>query len=508
MAPAAPTKREIAIVTFLLVAFLLFSGFRTSTSDLLASTRSRLGVGSASVSKDTGDSNAGSEGGGDGAVSSNVSSSGVLEIPERPHQPFKTRVTWDAEKGPRTVPQTRVVAHVPGWTVFDRLYILKGVVYIVSDEPATVPDVQFIYSKGLFIENGATAEESRIPTDEDIQVISTKEARRLFGTGAQVIDGVNFLINDPPQFITHYYHWAAELWFGFWRTYSTLDPEITTSGNTTLPPARRLIFNHLDNAHWRDYALMNQWVTLSSFPSVTMEFKDDWRDRAEMGRPFVFERVVLADRSSAMLAFNYARYQRTAAPPFGLPGSVNWWMPVRNNVIKFAGLGSSVGQGTMARPVITYISRQNWGRRMLLPEDHEKLVKALQGLHEKYGYEVNIVNAEDMTRQEQIKLAARTTILMGVHGNGLTSLIWMHVSPRSTVMEFFYPEGFAHDYEFTARSLGMVHYGFWNSTYFTSPGLPLPKYVEGFQGNEIPIDAETVARLCVERLSLASELDD
>jgi hypothetical protein len=29
-------------------------------------------------------------------------------------------------------------------------------------------------------------------------------------------------------------------------------------------------------------------------------------------------------------------------------------------------------------------------------------------------------------------------------------------------MEFFYPEGFAHDYEYTSRALGMVHYGFWN----------------------------------------------
>jgi hypothetical protein len=44
--------------------------------------------------------------------------------------------------------------------------------------------------------------------------------------------------------------------------------------------------------------------------------------------------------------------------------------------------------------------------------------------------------------------------------------------------------------------------------YFTSPGLPQPQYVEGFQGNSIPIDAEAVARLCVERLSLSFEVDD
>jgi hypothetical protein len=54
-------------------------------------------------------------------------------------------------------------------------------------------------------------------------------------------------------------------------------------------------------------------------------------------------------------------------------------------------------------------------------------------------------------------------IMMGVHGNGLTSLVWMKPTARSTVMEFFYPEGFAHDYEWTTRALGMVHYGFWGN---------------------------------------------
>lgn len=58
--------------------------------------------------------------------------------------------------------------------------------------------------------------------------------------------------------------------------------------------------------------------------------------------------------------------------------------------------------------------------------------------------------------------------MMGVHGNGLTSLLWMKPTPRSTVMEFFYPGGFAHDYEYTTRAIGMVHYGFWGDRYATA----------------------------------------
>ena len=54
---------------------------------------------------------------------------------------------------------------------------------------------------------------------------------------------------------------------------------------------------------------------------------------------------------------------------------------------------------------------------------------------------------------------------MGVHGNGLTSALWMKPSPQTAVMEFFYPEGFAHDYAWTVRAVGLEHFGFWNDTY-------------------------------------------
>ena len=77
-------------------------------------------------------------------------------------------------------------------------------------------------------------------------------------------------------------------------------------------------------------------------------------------------------------------------------------------------------------------------------------------------------------------------IMMGVHGNGLTSLVWMKPTPKSTVMEFFYPGGFAHDYEYTTRALGMVHYGFWGNTcvisFHTSPYGRLTAYIALSQG--------------------------
>lgn len=115
--------------------------------------------------------------------------------------------------------------------------------------------------------------------------------------------------------------------------------------------------------------------------------------------------------------------------------------------------------------------------------------------------------------------------MMGVHGNGLTSLVWMKPTPRATVIEFLYPGGFAYDYEYTTRALGMVHYGVWGDKCvpfrsssctpypwlcrtFTNPDIPLAAYPEGFQGNSIPVDGKVVARLCLERLGLSNAADD
>ncbi|KAL0578940.1 hypothetical protein V5O48_003031 [Marasmius crinis-equi] len=397
-----------------------------------------------------------------------------------------------------------------GWTIFDKLYFLKGVAYVVTDDPSQVPETAAMYHKGGKIDHNPQGKYLRRPADEDIRIISTREAKQLFGSGAQVIGGMTFLVNDPPQFLNHYYHWSAELTFGLWRTYSSLDTGITENGTTTLPPPRRMLFNRLDASHWRDYAHMNQFVLRTAFPSISLEFSDDWRDRSEMGVPFVFERVLIADRSAAMPAYNYQRSQRTASVPFGLPGSshISWWMTVRNNVVRFTGLDPSFGKDTTDTPVITYVSRQGWRRRRLIPEHHDRLVKELYKLRDEHGYEVNVVCMEDYTREEQIRLAARTTVMMGVHGNGLTALVWMNPTPRSTVMEFFYPQGFAHDYEWTARAMGMKHYSFWNDKFFTSPALPVHSYPDGFQGNSIPIDGAAVARLVHERVSMARDLND
>jgi hypothetical protein len=99
----------------------------------------------------------------------------------------ETIVSW---KGSERVPDTVVVAHVPGWTIFDRLYALDGTLFIVTDDPASIPEKKFMISTAKRIANGPVAAATRLPTDKELRVISTAEAKTLFGSGADVLDGV------------------------------------------------------------------------------------------------------------------------------------------------------------------------------------------------------------------------------------------------------------------------------------------------------------------------------
>jgi hypothetical protein len=99
----------------------------------------------------------------------------------------------------------------------------------------------------------------------------------------------------------------------------------------------------------------------------------------------------------------------------------------------------------------------------------------------------------------------------------------MKPSRASAVIEIFYPGGFAHDYHWTSRALGMDHYAIWNdrcgqlyslsltdtncphASYYTYPNEPGVDYPDGFQGNSIPVDGPTVARLIEDHVDRKSK---
>lgn len=204
--------------------------------------------------------------------------------------------------------------------------------------------------------------------------------------------------------------YSSEILLGLWRAYSSLDSSITAAGHTKLSQPRRFITPNIATSTWRDYAGMNQYVIHSALPGTGLEFKDDWFDRAQMFRPFVFDRIVLSDSTASRRDPEFDFIEKTTVMADRLPKSPHWWAPVRWNVVTFSGLQRDPDIILERKPVITYISRQAWGRRMLRKEDHEVLVKGLEKLRETHGWELNVVEMENMSRMEQVKLIGRTTV--------------------------------------------------------------------------------------------------
>ncbi|KAH9949015.1 hypothetical protein B0H21DRAFT_199426 [Amylocystis lapponica] len=452
-------------------------------------------------------------------------------------------------------PETTLVSHAPGWTVFRNLYMSNGTMYVVSSEPASsFPDIRLITSTGMPAENTPENIAARMPTAENMDFLSPTQARERWGGDADKwernrawsVTGNTFLINDPSQFLDHYYHFCAELMFGAWAFWTgAFTASVDASGVSSVPPVHRMIFTHADAYGWRDRPGFNSYFLRAAFPSLAVEVQEDWNDRIVAtsaggvhARVWHFDTVLFADRSAAFEVRHAARARsvrlrkRMSICAIGSPGEVVVGACAPRG-LRFAGveeqvmdIGRHAEQAVAhvkARPavhalgadaaaaavdgvqkgqevVVTYISRQGT-RRHLIDSHHEALVRALTEMCTVNRWELNIVQAERLSKEEQLALSARSTVMLGVHGNGLTHLIMMPTTPISTVIEIFYPGGFAHDYEWTTHAMGMKHFAVWNDTYHTYPEQMSPSYPEGFQGTQIPVHPPTVVRIIEERVA-------
>ena len=194
-----------------------------------------------------------------------------------------------------------------------------------------------------------------------------------------------------------------------------------------------MVFPNVPAGKWNDYAKMNSFLSRAIFPSMSYEYQTDFLDRVDTARAFVYERVIFADRAAAFRGPEFKQTWRTASEAVTLKASRYWWTPVRKALLEFVGGNRDitvdeimgVGQeeeetpeidlvaleaeegeleeereqrlekqrlakeAKLGKPVITYVSRQDWGRRMLLPGGHDSLVKELKELEKKYGWEVS-----------------------------------------------------------------------------------------------------------------------
>ena len=161
------------------------------------------------------------------------------------------------------LPETTILSHAPGWTVFRNLYMSNGTLYVVTSEPTSFPHIRLITSTGLAAENTPENIAAREPTERDLDFITPAEAQRRWGRDpAQAernrvwsVGGNTVLVNEPSQFLDHYYHFCAELMMGVWPFWlGTFNVHVDPSSPRVdaAPHIDRMIFAHAEATGWRD----------------------------------------------------------------------------------------------------------------------------------------------------------------------------------------------------------------------------------------------------------------
>jgi len=427
----------------------------------------------------------------------------------------------------RGVAPSTLLAHSPGWTMLTNLYLSNGTWFIVSDrggfDDGYWPQRRLMTATGLpgYHDNA----EAREPTDREMMILTEEEARKRWGERVWDVEGLSLIVNDPDQFLQHYYHVAAELLFGTERMLTNFDPNPLPDGRVVAPVPERIIFTQCNEQGFTDGPRFNQFFLPAMWPSITPMFKPTYDQMADLVRTpykaFRFPAVLFIDRSAAFRGDLTGSTARTPSGPWQLGGGAFgtsgegrnkfWYESARRRVALFAGVPSRVldmglramdpplAEGEKDAYVVTYISRQR-SRRRLVEEDHKRLVAALEEMCRKKSWVLDVVHAEELSREEQLRRAARTVVMLGVHGNGLTHQLLMPPHPLSTVIELFYPGGYARDYEWTAGVLGKAYFGIQNDTVVGPPHIPDFNYPEGFHGTNIPVQAGVVIKVIEDRL--------
>ncbi|KAF7351266.1 hypothetical protein MSAN_01558100 [Mycena sanguinolenta] len=376
------------------------------------------------------------------------------------------------------IPLTRLVKHLPGYTVIDNIILFNGTMNIVTDESDLFPPIHHMV----------------LSTDlNQWRVITPQQAREQLGSFGGRVGGVTWMGADSSP------HNSTLL--ALWRTYSALDPDIGPDGSTKLTPPRRLIYPYYGfftdpNPEHADVTTRRQRVVngihpelvKAAFPSMTVMYYEDWEDYHLMEVPYVIERLVVADRTAA--GYGVQAQEPIYAPAFKF-GSTSeyWWEPIRRNLATYF---EAYGEG-VPKKVVTYVQRQSHTHGLRLSDkDHSALVDALHKLQRDRGYEVHIVSNidEETSWSDRLRAIVRSSVILGVHDSNLLDSVYMQRTPHATLMEFFPPQTFAQEQELVAKSVGIRYIAWWNDRQFSGDKLPSISYPH--QGDPVPIDVSAV----------------
>jgi protein O-GlcNAc transferase len=379
---------------------------------------------------------------------------------------------WTGYAGPARL--TSVLAHQPGFTVFENLYWQNDTFYVVTDQPWTIPDLDHIAIR-------PTPKHDGVPTaDKAVKILAIREPginafvreENQLGRSILLEDAVELtasaqdlpsplLMNYDDMFVSHYYHWIGETFLGAWRIWS----HYRYRSGAVLDDFKVVSFRnmydlddtpeHLNyDSQWEDHAGANRFFMEKWFPGIEIESRAIWDARAASNTLYRMPIVVLANRWAGH------RGPSAAWKPWGdvlrMPVHPGYLLNLRQRVLK--GYRGSVNLRPSPRPRVKYLTRQETNRR-LTDAAHDALVAELIKLDDEGIVEFSLLHFVDGDSfEDQVAHMASTDFLIGVHGNGLTHSLWMTPGPCKGVFELQPKPCSLNDFSPLALAAGVTHY--------------------------------------------------
>ena len=114
---------------------------------------------------------------------SHAPTSPLVSQPERPtnYSVVDTDPSDIVDLGLAGIVETNMIAHAPGWTLFENLYMASGTLYIVTSDPGSFPKLRMMTSTGLIALTTPENIRQREPTNREMQIISPEVAANKWG---------------------------------------------------------------------------------------------------------------------------------------------------------------------------------------------------------------------------------------------------------------------------------------------------------------------------------------
>ena len=235
---------------------------------------------------------------------------------------------------------------------------------------------------------------------------------------------ISVLVNDP-AYIHHYFHFM-EILLALWGACRAFLPEATVE---------RIVFTSANWSNPRQHDIQRHLLA-ALYPEAALLAPGTLQSET-------WDNVILIDRSLAVSSIN--KFLEPA-----LPAALAWSDTLVEKVCRHLNIPLRRA-GTAAAPRALYVRRQP-PRRL-----GEELETALLDRLRRAGLQVNEVDYAALSWHEQIRTTAAHDLLIGVHGNGLTNLLWLPVG--AGVLEIF-PAGAHHyDYQLLAELRRFRYFG-------------------------------------------------